>query len=87
VLSGETDINIEGFAFNPGTITVQTGTTVKWVNKDSDSHTVVAEDGSFKSPRLGQGESFSFTFTKAGTFAYRCGIHASMKGTIVVVSP
>jgi plastocyanin len=28
--------------------------------------------------------TFSFTFPKAGTFAYHCTIHPFMKGTIVV---
>jgi plastocyanin len=30
------------------------------------------------------GATFSFTFAKAGTFAYHCTIHPFMKGTVVV---
>jgi plastocyanin len=30
------------------------------------------------------GGTFSFTFTKAGTFTYHCNFHPSMHGTIVV---
>jgi plastocyanin len=79
------DVTIANFAFSPDTLTVKVGTTVKWTNQDSATHNVTAEDNSFKSGDLNQGDSFSFTFTTAGTYAYRCGFHASMKATITVV--
>ena len=47
-------------------------------------HSIVAEDGSFQSPDIGSGETFSFTFTEPGTYNYLCGIHPTMRGTIVV---
>lgn len=77
-------VQISGFAFNPGTLTVKVGDTVTWTNMDSATHTVVADDGSFQSGQLATGSTFQFTFTKAGTFTYKCGIHASMLGTIIV---
>ncbi|MFO1533004.1 MAG: plastocyanin/azurin family copper-binding protein [Thermoplasmatota archaeon] len=65
-------------------------------------HTVTADDGSFdSSPQcapaggvgvpLGQvcmvnGSTFEQKFTKAGTFAYHCKVHASMTGTITVTA-
>jgi plastocyanin len=33
------------------------------------------------------GGTFSFTFDKAGTYAYFCAIHAGMTGTVVVLAP
>ncbi len=57
---------------------------MSWTNNDSASHTVTADDGSFKSDTLATGATFSQTFAKAGTFAYHCAIHPSMKGTITV---
>lgn len=86
-LSGEAEIEIENFAYTPKTITIKAGTTVKWSNKDDSQHKVVADDGSWSSSSLSKGDSFSFTFTQAGTFTYHCGFHSSMTGTVVVVSP
>ena len=83
--TGNVDVSIANFAFSPDKLTVKVGTTVKWTNQDSATHNVTAEDNSFKSGDLNQGDSFSFTFTTAGTYAYRCGFHASMKATITVV--
>ena len=59
---------------------------VEWVNEDGFAHTIVAEDGSFQSPDVDAGGTFSFTFTEPGTYAYICSIHPSMHGTIVVTS-
>jgi plastocyanin len=78
------EVKISGFAFDPTPLTVTVGTTVTWTNEDSAPHTIVSDTGLWTSPRLGQGETFSFTFDTAGTYAYHCGIHASMTGTITV---
>ncbi|MGH2548381.1 MAG: cupredoxin domain-containing protein, partial [Thermomicrobiales bacterium] len=75
---------IEGFAFNPGNIEVAAGTTVTWTNNDSAAHTVTADDGSFQSGRLEQGQTFSYTFETAGTFAYHCEYHSGMTATVTV---
>lgn len=75
---------IASFAFSPSSLTVKVGDTVTWTNNDSASHTVVADDGSFKSADLGQGASYQFTFKTAGAYTYKCSIHPSMTGTIVV---
>lgn len=83
----ESEIEIEDFVFNPKTVTIKVGTTVKWSNKDESSHRVTSDDGSWGSNSLSKGDSFFYTFTQAGTFSYHCGVHPSMTGTIVVVSP
>jgi plastocyanin len=82
--AGGSAVSIANFAFAPASMTVAVGTTVTWTNTDSAGHTVTADDGSFKSDKLGTGATFSQTFTKAGTFAYHCSIHSSMTGTITV---
>ena len=79
-----TAVTIQGFAFSPATLTVAVGTTVTWTNQDSAEHTVTADDGSWGSGNIALGETFSQTFSKAGTYAYHCAIHPNMKGTIVV---
>ncbi|MFC9439486.1 cupredoxin family copper-binding protein [Nocardia sp. NPDC057030] len=82
--TGPNAVNIDGFAFTPATLTVKAGTTVTWVNHDEEPHTVAATDGGFHSPGMGAGATYSFTFSKAGTFAYICSIHPFMKATVVV---
>ncbi len=77
-------VNIDGFAFVPLTLTVKAGTTVTWTNRDEEPHTVAANDGSFHSPGMGTGATFSHTFASAGTFDYVCSIHPMMHGTVVV---
>jgi plastocyanin len=41
-------------------------------------------DGAAGSSPLTTGSSYTRTFATPGTYAYVCGIHASMHGTIVV---
>ena len=86
-LAGETrDVKIDNYSFSPGTLTVPLGTTVTWTNRDAEVHTVVADDTppTFRSAGLDTGDSFSFTFSKAGTFPYHCSVHPHMTGTIIV---
>ncbi len=83
------DTSTGSFGFNPATITITVGTTVTWTNTTSAPHTVTSDDGtSFDSnintPISANGGTFSFTFTKAGTFSYHCQIHPFMKATIIV---
>ena len=77
-------VTIDNFAFAPATLTVKAGSTVTWTNKDEEPHTVAAADGSFKSPGMGTGATFSHTFPAAGKFDYVCSIHPMMHGTVVV---
>ena len=77
-------VSIDNFAFAPATLTVPAGSTVTWTNRDEEPHTVVANDGSFRSPGMGSQATFSYTFAKAGTFDYVCSIHPFMHATVVV---
>jgi plastocyanin len=74
------------FAFNPKTITVHVGDTVRWNNKSSASegHTVTG-DG-LDSGTLHQGDHYSFKFSKAGSYSYVCAFHANMKGKVTVLA-
>lgn len=85
--SGAYTVNIQNFAFNPATLNVPVGTTVKWVNMDSTTHHIVSDTGAFQSPNLSSGQSYTYTFTQAGSYPYHCSIHTSMTGTIVVGTP
>lgn len=76
------------FAFSPSTLTISVGTTVVWMNSTQAPHTVTSDDGkSFDSGTnhpVSPGTSFSFQFTKTGTFPYHCQFHPYMKATIIV---
>jgi plastocyanin len=50
-------------------------------------HTVTANDLGFNSGALRIQSSFRHTFEEAGEYDYFCAIHASMRGTVIVVEP
>lgn len=77
-------VPIKNFTFTSSELKIKVGQTVTWTNEDSAPHNVVANDNSFKSETLKKGESFSFKFTKAGTFDYVCTFHAPMKAKVIV---
>ncbi len=77
-------VSIDNFAFSPATLTISAGSAVTWTNRDEEPHTVVANDGSFRSPGMGSQAVFSHTFATAGTFDYVCSIHPFMHATVVV---
>lgn len=87
---GSNEVWLQNISFNPASITVNAGTTIKWTNKDNVTHTVTsgtpgAPDGIFDSGNLGNGGTFSFTFNTKGTFQYYCKPHqSSMRGTVIV---
>jgi plastocyanin len=54
------------------------------MNMDTLPHTVTAKDGSFNSNALNAGATFTFTFTKPGTYVYGCQYHSWMHGTVIV---
>jgi plastocyanin len=81
---GEVEVAITNFSFEPAQVSVPVGTTVKWTNKDNVPHTVTSATRDWDSGSLSIGQSFSHTFTQAGTFAYQCTVHPTMKGTITV---
>lgn len=85
--SATNSVAIQNFAFSPANVTVKTGTTVTWTNKDSVAHTVTADSASADAPSsgdIGPGHTYSFTFKQAGTFKYHCSIHTDMLGTVTV---
>jgi amicyanin len=77
-------VKIDNFTFSPPTLKVKVGTTVTWKNEDDIPHTVVATDKTFKSSALDTDDSFTFTFTKAGSYEYFCSLHPHMTGKIDV---
>jgi plastocyanin len=81
-----TTVVIDNFSFSPPRLSVAVGTTVVWKNQDDMPHTIVndAKPREFKSSPIDSGEQFSWTFSKAGTYAYFCSLHPRMTGVITV---
>jgi plastocyanin len=77
-------VSIIDFAFQPQTVTVSVGGRVTWTNTGMAPHTTSSLTGVWDSGTLQPRATFSFTFNMAGTFQYRCNIHPSMMGTVVV---
>jgi len=81
-----TSVDIMNFAYSPANLTISVGDTVVWTNHDTAPHNVVISDGpvKFTSPTLNQGDTFTYTFTVAGTYDYYCSIHPDMKASVTV---
>jgi plastocyanin len=79
-------VAIENYAFSPATLTINVGDTVTWTNMDTAPHTVTVSSGpvKFSSGNLAKGQSFTYTFTKAGTYSYYCAVHPDMVAKVVV---
>jgi plastocyanin len=81
------------FAFSPAEVTVRAGTTVRWVNEQDVFHTVTSTDspaprrpnGLFNRSLFARGQTFEYTFRRAGTYHYYCQPHSEfMAGTVHV---
>src|SRR5690242_7144954 len=77
-------VSIKNLKYDPPKLTIKPGETVVWTNQDSNDHTVIADDDSFKSDNLGAGDKFKYTFDKKGKFPYHCRYHPRMKGLVLV---
>jgi amicyanin len=80
---------IQNYAFSPAVIKVKVGDTVTWTNQDSVSHNVVASTPSADAPNgplIGKGETYQFTFTKAGTYTLHCAPHPYMHQIVEVTN-
>jgi plastocyanin len=87
VVSGSSFIvEMQGNQFSPKGISVEIGTTVTWVNDDQVAHNVRQVESEFLSPdSISPGESFSYTFSRPGTFRYQCTFHhPTMNGVVIV---
>ena len=70
--------------FSPTRLDVLPGETVEWSNLSERRHTVTADDGSFDSGDIFNGDRFSHTFTAVGAYEYHCTVHPGMTGEVDV---
>jgi plastocyanin len=80
-------VQIKRSTFQPASLTIKTGDVVRWVNVDTRNHQVVSNNGSFVSPILGPGKSYSHRFNAAGTYRYHDGLNAAVRGVVKVTGP
>jgi plastocyanin len=80
-------VSITATAFSPKSRTIATTDAIKWTNTDTKNHQVVANNGSFVSPTIAPGKTYTHTFNTAGTFNYHDALFPSRTGKIVVTGP
>lgn len=80
-------VQIRSTGFSPSNVTINHGDRITWHNADKVDHQVVANDGSFASPILHAGQSWTRTLNTAGTFRYHDALHPSLTGRITVKGP
>ena len=85
VLTGDVLIEMGDQFFLPEQVFIAVGTTVTWVNRGQLIHSVIARGGAFVSGTMDPGKTYTFTFTKAGKYAYFCQQHTDMIGEVNVV--
>ena len=78
------------YANNPMTITIAAGDRVRFVNDGEIDHNARSgsdpvEDGTWGSPDIAPGESWSITFEQPGNYDYFCSLHPTlMPGSVTV---
>ena len=80
-------VKITATAFSPASVTIHTGDAIKWSNKDTKAHQVVANNGAFASPTIAAGRTWTHTFNTAGTYKYHDALHPALTGKVVVTGP
>lgn len=81
-------VMIKDFKFVPQHITVKPGQSIVWENREKRQyHSVWFEALGEQEPEdyLFPEDSYERSFTKSGTFPYRCGPHPEMTGTVTVI--
>ena len=93
---GNETVIIQNGTFNPANLTIKAGTTVTWAVKDDSNNKYMVTSNAngsvegkylFMSDDLTNGQSFSYTFNKIGTYGYYDMDHMdnkSLTGTIIV---
>jgi plastocyanin len=80
-------VQIRSTGFVPSSLTITHGDSVTWRNVDKTDHQVVADNGSFASPILHAGQSWTKSLSTAGTFRYHDALHPRLTAKVVVKGP
>lgn len=79
-------VEIKQFLFNPDKLTIKTGDSVEWTNKDFVPHTATEESYTWDTVQLNKNESKTIVFKEAGEYEYICAYHPEMRGVLIVES-
>jgi plastocyanin len=77
------DVSIAGFAFQPPSVSINTGDSVRWTDSDNAFHTSTSDTGVWDSGIL-NGTQYTFQFTASGEYPYHCTSHAFMTASVSV---
>lgn len=77
-------VKIINFGFEPVEVKARVNDIIDWENQDSEKHSVDADDGSWRSRPLAQGDHYQKSFKQPGTYAFHCEFHPTMTGTVIV---
>jgi plastocyanin len=80
-------VRITATGFTPATVYIATGDSVKWTNRDTKNHQVVANNGAFVSAIITPGHAYTHTFNTSGTYRYHDALHPALTGKVVVTGP
>ena len=82
----EVTIKVDHKSFDPADVKHEKGDSVIFENTADmpGGHTVVAEDGTFASPALEKGKSWTYKFEKLGTWKIQLKEHPKTRGMIMV---
>jgi plastocyanin len=77
-------VSVKRAAFAPSTVSITAGDSIRWRNDDTRDHQIVSTTGTFASPVLRPGRTFTFRFDVADTYRYRDALNPSVTGTVKV---
>lgn len=78
------DVEIKSFAFAPARLAVKVGDSIRWTNQDLSPHTATAEDGSWDTGPIEQGQSVVLEVTAAMAAEYHCLFHPNMTAGLAI---
>jgi plastocyanin len=81
---GSVGVTIANFKFGPEKVAAAANQPITWTNKDGVPHQIVIAAKNLKTAVLSRNQSAALTIAEPGRYDYICGIHPSMKGTIIV---
>ena len=78
---------VKDYKFIPQHVTIKKGTTLVWENREKRQfHSVWFESLDAEEPDyIFPDETYERAFPETGSFAYRCGPHPEMTGSVTVV--
>ena len=82
--SATQDVSIIGFSFQPPSVSINTGDSVRWTENEDGFHTTTSDDGLWDSGVLPLNGQFSFQFTAPGDYPYHCTTHPFMTASVSV---